>query len=213
MKITKFEQSCLLVEMPAPLNRTALFDPGVMSESSLNVENLEYLDDIIISHSHGDHVSISLIKELITKFPTVRITAPAEVVDLLEKEDVTATSDQTEGIVFFNSPHEDVAPLFPQPEQIGIHYLDMLTHPGDSHSFGETKRILALPVTAPWGSTVRAVNLALELRPDYVLPIHDWHWSQAARDMMYDGLRQAFEGKGITFVPMQTGEPIVIDLS
>lgn len=213
MKITKFEQSCLLVEMPAPLNRTALFDPGAMSESSLDVESLEYLDDIIITHSHGDHVSIKLIKDLLTKFPTVRITAPAEVVDLLEKDDITASSDQSEGIVFFDSPHEDVAPLFPQPEQIGVHYLDMLTHPGDSHSFSETKQILALPVTAPWGSTVRAVNLALELKPDYVLPIHDWHWSQAARDMMYDGLRQAFEKNGITIVPLQTGEPVVIDPS
>lgn len=211
MKITKFEHSCLLVEMPAPVNRTALFDPGVMSEALLDVDGLEFLDDIIISHSHVDHLSVKLISQLTAKFPAVRITAPAEVVDLLEKEDITAISEQTDGIAFFNSPHESGAPLFLQPEQIGVHYLDSLTHPGDSHSFKESKNILALPVTAPWGSTVRAVNLALELKPQYVLPVHDWHWSEAARQQMYERLERIFEKNGITFIHLKPGIPVVID--
>lgn len=212
MKITKFEQSCLLVEMPAPQNRTALFDPGMMSETALDIDKLEYLDDIIITHGHGDHLSLKLIKQLCAKFPTVRITAPSEVVDLLEKEDITATSDAGDGIVFFDSPHESVAPLYPQPEEIGVHYLDLLSHPGDSHSFGETKSILALPVTAPWGSLIAAVNLALVLKPKYILPIHDWHWKDLAREQAYAGLVETFSKNGITFLPLQTGVPVVLDV-
>jgi L-ascorbate metabolism protein UlaG (beta-lactamase superfamily) len=211
MKITKYVHSCLLVEMPAPINRTTLFDPGVMSEDAVPVEQLEYLDDIIITHNHTDHMSMPLIKRLVAKFPEVRITATPEAVEQLQVEGIKATASESEGIVFFKSEHEDVAPLFPQPQQIGVHYLDRLTDPGDGHSFTETKEILALPITAPWGSAIKAVQLAMQLRPKYVLPIHDWHWRDEAQQQMYEGFESLFKAKDITFFKPQTGQPIVID--
>lgn len=212
MKVTKFVHACLLVEMPAPVNRTALFDPGVMSEESLNVDSLEYLDDIIITHNHSDHMSIPLIKRLVAKFPSVRITTTPEAVKQLADEGITATDQPSEGITFFDSPHESVEPLFPSPQEIGVHYLDKLSHPGDSHSFHETKAVLALPMTAPWGATIKAVKLALELKPQFILPIHDWHWSDAAGRQMYDGLEKLFSANNIKFFKLESGEPIVIDI-
>lgn len=212
MKITKFEHSCLLVEMSSPLNRTTLFDPGMMSEAVLDVESLEYLDDIVITHAHGDHLSVKLVKKLVAKFPAVHITAPPEVVDQLEKEDIQADSEESDGIKFFNSPHESVAPLFPQPDQVGVHYLDTLSHPGDSHSFLESKKILALPITGPWGSTVKAVNLALELKPQYILPIHDWHWRDEAKQQMYGSLQKLFGSHDIQFIALKNGEPVILDV-
>jgi L-ascorbate metabolism protein UlaG (beta-lactamase superfamily) len=214
MKITKFIHSCLLVEMPEPVNRTALFDPGAMSESALDVDQLKFLDDIIITHGHGDHLHVPLIKQLVAKFPQVRITAPDEVVQQLSQEGIQAGSQPSEGIVFFDAPHEVIRPFFDvdPPQEIGVHYLDMLSDPGDSHSFHETKPILALPVQGPWGSVVNAVHLALELKPKHVLPIHDWHWSDAARNSAYDTMEKLFAAQGITFHKLQTGEPITIDL-
>lgn len=205
MKITKLVHSCLLVEMP---DRTALFDPGVMSQESVNVDSLVYLDDILITHSHGDHMHIPLIKKLVGKFPEVRITAPADAVRLLQNEGVQASSTPSEGVSFFDAPHEDVEPVFPHPQQIGIHYLNKLTHPGDSHSFKETKAILALPITAPWGATVKAVHLSQRLKPRYIIPIHDWHYRDEARNITYDGLEQLFAKEGVTFLKMVDGEPI-----
>lgn len=213
MKITKFVHSCLLVEMPAPVNRTALFDPGVMSESALDVDKLEFLDNVIITHSHPDHFSVPHVKRLAAKFPEVRITTTSEVCAQLKQEGIEAVSEETPGIVFFDSPHEDVSPMFPQPEEIGVHYLGALTHPGDSHSFAETKEILALPVTAPWGATVKSVQLAMKLQPKYIIPIHDWHWSDQARGGTYDQLEELFAGKGITFIKPETGVPFVLDVA
>jgi L-ascorbate metabolism protein UlaG (beta-lactamase superfamily) len=212
MKITKLEHSCLLVEMPAPVNRTALFDPGVMSEAYVDVNSLEFLDDIFITHAHPDHMSVPLIKKLVAKFPNVRITGPREVVNKLKDEGIERTTDAPEGVVFFDSPHEDVKPVFWQPEEMGFHYLDLLSNPGDSHSFTETKAVLALPITAPWGSMVRAVNLALELQPRYILPIHDWHWRPEAKEQAYDSLEKLFKDKGITFLKLENGKPVVIDI-
>ena len=197
--------------MPAPVNRTVLFDPGAFSEQALDISKLEYLDDIVITHGHSDHFSESLLHALAGKFPDARVIAPDEVVMQLEAAGISAASTVPEGMASFNAPHEELAPLGERPENIGVHYLDKLTHPGDSHHFDETKSILALPVSAPWGSVVNAVNLALKLKPQHILPIHDWHWNDAARAATYDSLEKIFAGHDITFHKLQTGEPVVID--
>jgi L-ascorbate metabolism protein UlaG (beta-lactamase superfamily) len=212
MKITKLGHSCLLVEMPEPEARTALFDPGTLSE--VDVDSLQFLDDIIITHGHSDHFDLELVKQLAQKFPDVHITAPSDVVELLNKESIAATSAASQGLEFFNSPHEGIRPLFDSdpPEELGVHYLGLLSHPGDSYSFQESKEILALPVQGPWGSTVEAVRLGLKLRPTYIIPVHDWHWSDEARAKVYRMLEQVFEQAGITFVEAVNGEPFVLDV-
>lgn len=213
MKITKYTHSCLLVEMPEPVNRTVLFDPG--SFSTIDVDKLEFLDDIFITHDHGDHMDPELIKQLQAKFPNVRIVAPNDARQQLTQAGISnVTSDAPEDVRFFDAPHEKIRPYFPvePPEELGYHYLDMLSDPGDSHSFSETMPILALPVTAPWGDVVDAAALALELKPKYVLPVHDWHWRDEARESMYNTLEQRFSEAGITFLKLVDGEPVVINL-
>lgn len=206
MKITKLGHSCLLVEMPAPVNRTVLFDPGVFSE--VNVDSLEFLDDIIITHEHEDHCDVKLIQQLAEKFPKVRVKTPATLVPKLEG--IAVVTDAIEGIEIFTAPHEGHPPRFNPPENIGIHYIDKLTHPGDSHHFTDTKDILALPITAPWGSVDSAVQLALSLSPKHILPIHDWHLRDEARTAEYELLENVFSNAGIQFHKLKNGEPIII---
>ena len=209
MKITKFVHSCILVETP---ERVGLFDPGMMSAEALDLSMIDRLDDIFITHIHPDHYDPALIKQVILKFPKARITTNSEVKSALAIEGITASDQAPEGVKFFKSPHEDVRPVYPQPEENGIHYLDKITHPGDSHSFKETKTLLALPITGPWGSTIRAINLALELKPQYVVPIHDWHWREEARLQTY-GMFEAILGENnIKFFKLETGQPVEIDI-
>lgn len=210
MKITKLVHSCLLVEMPEPVNRTVLFDPGMMS--TVDVDSLQYLDDIVITHQHGDHMDMELLKKLVAKFPEVRVLGPSDVVGQLKAEGLKATTEPPEGMVLFDSPHESVAPLWPQPDEIGVHYLDKLSHPGDSHSFNETKAVLALPVTAPWGSNIAAIKLGLKLKPKYIIPIHDWHWRDEAREDSYNRMEAVFAKEGITFIKAVSGEHFVLDV-
>lgn len=209
MKITKLVHSCLLVETA---DRTALFDPGVMS--TVDVDSMPKLNDIIITHKHSDHFDLNLIRQLTVKFPDVHITAPDEVVVQLNTESIPATSAASEGIRFFDSPHEAIYPVMAAdpPQEIGVHYLEALTHPGDSHSFHETKAILALPVQAPWGSMVDALRLALDLKPRYIIPIHDWHWRDEAREAAYDRMEELFAEHGSTFIHAVNGLPFTIDL-
>jgi len=210
MKITKLGHACLLVEMPAPVNRTALFDPGFMSE--VDVNSLEFLDDIIITHEHGDHMNPDLIKALQAKFPKARVKASSKATAALNQAGINTVQDAVEGIEIFDAPHEPVAPVFADADNIGVHYLDRLTDPGDSLSFVNSKAILALPVAAPWGSSVDAVNLALKLKPKYVIPVHDWHWSDDAQKSMYDLMEKALAKVGITFMKAEYGKAMVFDV-
>ena len=209
MKITKFNHSCILIETNG---RVALFDPGTMSTALLSIDMLPKIDDLFISHIHGDHFDKAFVVALYKKYPQVRITTTQEVADVLATDNVIASVSAQENVMFFESPHENVSPLAAQPQEIGIHYLDTYTHPGDSHSFKETKRILALPVTAPWGSAVRAINLALDLKPQHIIPIHDWHWRDEAREQMYNAFETIFQKQNIIFHKMINGVQVDINI-
>jgi len=207
VNITKYVHSCLLVESN---DKVVIFDPGSMSYPEFDMSALSKLDHIFITHIHADHCHLPFIKDLLDRFPDAAIIAPDEVVEMLSKEGIKASSAATEGVSYFDSPHEDVSPLFPRPQELGIHYLDVLTVPGDSHSFTETKKILALPITAPWGATIKAINLALNLKPKYVVPIHDWHWRDEARIGIYEAIEGVLAKEGITMFKPETGKIIEI---
>jgi len=206
VKITKLGHACLLLETP---ERTALFDPGIYSTVDLNT--LPKLDDIIITHVHSDHFNLDLVEQLAVLYPQARITATPEIIEQLRDKNVAATGVSSDGIQLFLAPHEGHEPFLAPPQNIGVHYLGTLTHPGDSHTFIATKPVLALPVQAPWGSTQKAVDLALELKPKYIVPIHDWHWRDEARTGLYDRLEQTFAAQGITFIKAVNGQPFETD--
>lgn len=209
MRITKFVHSCFLVETP---ERIGLFNPGVYSAEALDLDAISKLDDILITHVHVDHFSPELVQKILQKFPDVRITSTPDVVEALSKLGITAIDQPSEGIELFEAPHESIDPFDVTPFNYGINYLGLLTDPGDSHSFTQTKEILALPVQAPWGATIRAINLAMELKPKYVLPIHDWHWNDKARGWVYEKYEDKLAEKGIKFIKLETGVPVEIDI-
>jgi len=208
MKITKYVHSCLVVETD---NRVGLMDPGVFSWESgtFEVDMLPRLDDIIITHDHPDHLHLPFFQALVAAFPQARIsTLPSLAAKLQAIGFANVTSEQTADVQFFAAAHEPNEPLGPTPENTGVHYLEYLTDPGDSFQLSETKPILALPLTAPWGALTHAAALAIDLKPRYILPIHDWHWNAAARKQTYERLVSFFREQGITFVPLADGKPV-----
>jgi L-ascorbate metabolism protein UlaG (beta-lactamase superfamily) len=209
MKITKFMHACILVEHGG---HVALFDPGSFSEDALKAATLPVIEDIFISHEHGDHISQAAVKHIRALNPNVRITSTPATVKALADDHIMASDTPPGGAAFFPSPHEGHPPFMNPPSQVGIHYLGVYSHPGDSHSFNETKAVLALPVTAPWGSTMAAVDVALKVKPTFIVPVHDWFWHDQARKAMYDRLETLFKEYGMTFLKLETGVPVEIEV-
>lgn len=218
MQITKYLHSCLLIEEQ---NKTILIDPGVFTynEHALDINKLTKLDYIAITHEHADHFHLPFIKDLVQKFPDVKIVSTPSVVELLKKvgqrpislglKNIKATSESDEVVKIEISPHERLWDV-EAPENVTISIFDKLTHVGDSICFIKSCGILALPITAPWGSTTDAVNKALEIRPKIIIPIHDWMWKDEVRIGMYQRLKDFFATKEIDFKTPETGEIVEI---
>lgn len=203
MKITKFVHSCLLVE---DQDKIVLIDPGEFSVELLKPRfvTIPKLDYLLITHEHFDHMDIPLVREIVAKFKP-KVISTESVRDILGKEGIEVQTVGDEYIELEPVPHESISPLGQAPQNIMVHVGGKLTHPGDSHTFSQTKEILALPIQAPWGSMINAVNLALKLKPKKIIPIHDWHWNNEARESQYKRLQEFFLTNGINFITPQDG--------
>lgn len=198
MHITKHVHSCLLVEDEG---KTVLIDPGeyTAEENALDLDSINQLDYLLITHEHPDHCYVPLIKEIKAKFPNVKMISNASVAEILEKEGLEVNNEGDDFISLKLVSHEYVFGNTTMPQNCLFTINKKLTHPGDSLSFDETAEILALPVQAPWGTITQAAQLAAKLKPKIVIPIHDWHWNQKAREGLYKRLEDYFKGLGIKF--------------
>ena len=76
MKITKFAQSCILIETN---NKRVLVDPGIISyDESLPIEYWNDIDVLLVTHKHADHFNEAAIKEIV-KNPKTKLYSSSEV--------------------------------------------------------------------------------------------------------------------------------------
>lgn len=208
MKISKYLHSCLLVENQ---EKTALIDPGIFTYNAkaLDLTKLTQLDYLLFTHEHPDHMHLPFVKEIVEKFPQVKIITNPSIVALLAKEGIKASSNEDEMVKLEFVPHEKLWDKEP-PEHVCVTVFDKLTHTGDSIHLTKTADVLALPLTAPWGSTTDAVNKALSLKPKVIVPIHDWMWKDEIRQSMYQRLTEFFITKNVAFKSLETGAIIEV---
>ncbi len=208
MIISKHLHSCLLVK---DAGKVFLIDPGnyTYEAKALNLDSINQLDYLLITHDHQDHIYLPFIKEVLAKFPNLKIISNQAVVDFLAKDNINVSTTGDNLIVLEKAPHE---PIFfgTVPENTVFKINNKLTHPGDTHHLQSTTEVLALPIQAPWGSTTNAVNLALKLKPKIIIPIHDWHWNDRAREGMYLRLVDFFVKNNIKFIPIENGEEVEV---
>jgi L-ascorbate metabolism protein UlaG (beta-lactamase superfamily) len=206
MKLTKLGHSCVLVETP---DRVGLFDPGSWSDRAL-IDDVKHVDRIIYTHEHADHFDLEILKSLLVKFPEAHVISNLEVQKLINDAGIKVIlRDESACTVKFNSPHE--APPWPNtqaPAENGYHFKGVFTHPGDSYSFNETKQVLAMPFVGPWADTGSAIKKVLELRPKYVLSIHDWLLTDEAKAYYQSQLQISLSDAGITLLPNENGRVI-----
>lgn len=204
MKITKYLHSCLLIERN---NTTILVDPGnyTYQEKVFPFEKIETIDYITITHEHQDHMDMNFLKEALQRYPKMQIIANESIKNILLKENIVTNTASNQFVTFTPLKHEKVL-NYPLPINWGITLFDEFLHPGDSLQFMASPRILALPVQAPWGSMVQAAEQALVVKPQTIIPIHDYHWKDDARKAFYQWLTAYFQQHNITFISAETGQ-------
>lgn len=211
MRVTKFVHSCLLIEVPG-IN--VLIDPGSFTWSSrlLVVDKLPPLDNIVFTHEHADHYDAHGLRKLSRRFPHATIITndvlAGKITTLKLPNPVHAGSD--DNLKVFEAEHEPLPLDMPNVVNVGVHVADKLTHTGDSFELEHTREILALPITAPFGSFKQALDVIVKLKPKKVLPLHDWEWHKAAREGRYQWAKGLLEKHGVEFVELPNGEPVEV---
>ena len=208
MRITRYIHSCLVVE---EAGSAVLIDPGYFSWESglIDISSLPDLSEVVITHDHADHFHPQFVIEVLERFPELTIITTDSVRQKLSALGITrnVTTKSTASVEVFSAAHERLPAYEGQaPDNIGVHVFGKLTHPGDSLVFGVSKAVLALPITAPWGSVTSCLEAGLAALPQAVVPVHDWHWHEAARTTLYQSLDKYLASQKITFISPVDGQ-------
>lgn len=215
MKITKYPQSCLMVETG---NKRILIDAGGLKYQDKFLEEWKKADIILITHKHGDHIKSDVLKDInipIYSTQEVQDTYP-EIKFNIVKENDTLDFDSikievVKAIHGYNPLLKNGGQVF---ENVG-YIIDDGSHrlytTSDTICFNNDYKadVVALPVTA-YGLTMSAFEASLfskELGANLVLPIHMDN-EKYPTDVNY--MKENFDKFGINYKVLNIEESIEI---
>lgn len=180
MNITHFGHACLLVEMPGETASTRiLFDPGTYSQG---FEGLTYLDLILITHAHPDHLDVDRLAPLLEANPAAQVIVgegtlavwpghlrrPAHVVLPGQRLSVLGHD-----VVVTGGDHACIHAALPTSENVGYLIDDAVFHPGDAFDeIAADVDVLLLPIGGPWMKIGEGIDYMRSIAPRVVVPIH-----------------------------------------
>jgi len=220
MKITRFAQSCILIETK---NKRILIDPGVIQykESYPNNEWSD-IDILLVTHKHGDHFNIEAIREIVknpkTKFYTTSEVAekcpeiPAEIVkeaDVLNLGEIKVeVVKAVHGYTPFLKGDKEIN------ENVGFIIDDGISRAyqtSDTVCFKNDYKcdILFVPVVNHGlvMSSWEAALFAKETRAKIVVPIH---YDNPDHPVNFEKTKKDFDKQDLNFKFLEIGETIQI---
>lgn len=217
MIISKFLHSCILLEENG---KRLLLDPGTFSfvEQRLTPEQIPTPDAVLITHRHPDHCSLDALR-VITQQGKVPLYAEPTCIAEAQKAGLVNLHAVDEGqsltiagftVETLHGEHGDIPTE--KPHNIGYRINGRVVHPGDSLTTTiETAEALLLPVAAPWLRNVDALNFAVALKPQLVIPIHDGFVKEFFLERIYTMMCGPYLAKhNIVFHALGLGESVEV---
>ena len=180
MKITKYPQSCLMVETN---NKKILVDAGGLKYKEEYFDIWKQADIILLTHKHGDHVNYDILKNIdIPIYSTLEVqnTYPELKINIIKENDTipldSINIEVVKAVHGYNPNLKNGGEVF---ENIGYIIDDNKTRlyiTSDTICFNNDYKadVVALPVTA-YGLTMSSYEASLfvkDLGAKLVLPIH-----------------------------------------
>ena len=210
MIIKKYGHSCLVLEKHG---KRLLIDPGMFCFlEGLSPKDIGAVDVIILTHSHPDHYYPPALKEIL-QLNSATIFASQQIADLLQKEQLSCKVIQPTQevsacgfhIKAIHAPHGCMPVEVPHNNAYLID--DAVLHPGDSLEIASIQcKVLALPIAGPWLRLIDALDVAKQIRPAVVIPIHDAIIKNFMLERIY-GMCTTTLGNA-TFRPLALGEEL-----
>jgi len=209
MKITKFGQCCLLIEVAG---KRILTDPGKFSVSQNEVTAI---DLILITHEHADHLHSESLEAILAKSPAAKVVTNTSVGKVLTELGVTyeilegRDSGEHAGILVeaYDGKHAEIFEEYGQVQNTGYFIAEELFYPGDAYTEPEKDvPILALPVAGPWCKSADAIRYALAVKPKKAFPVHDWLINADGVALTYGLFGAQLKAHEIEFIELQNDE-------
>jgi L-ascorbate metabolism protein UlaG (beta-lactamase superfamily) len=180
MKVTKFPQSCILLEKDG---QKIVIDPGMFFAEKYKATDLGKVAAVLYTHEHPDHFNAE-IADALRKQGAV-FFANASTAKLVGDCRVIADGDSFEAANFNVTAHELPHSLLPDgspgPQNTGYLIDGIFFDPGDGKELaGLQADAMALPITGPDISMMDAFNFAKQLGVKVAIPVHDrWFGANA----------------------------------
>jgi len=171
VKVTKYPQSCLLLEKEG---RRIVIDPGNFFAAKYSVDDLGAIEAVIYTHQHGDHYDASIAEEFKSK--GIPLYGNSAVAGLIGVGSTVVRHRESFTIGGFDiTPHD--LPHFAKegvvmPSNTGYIIDGNFFHPGDGiKTEGVQVHDFAAPVGGPFDYQV-IKDFALSLQAKIIIPIH-----------------------------------------
>lgn len=215
MKITKYPQSCLLIETN---NKKILVDAGGLKYKEEYFYIWKQADIILLTHKHGDHVNYDVLKNIdIPIYSTLEVqnTYPELKINIIKESDTIPLDniniEVVKAVHGYNPNLKNGGEVF---ENVGYIIDDNKTRlyiTSDTICFNNDYKadIVALPVTA-YGLTMSSYEASLfskDLGAKLVLPIHMDN-EKYPTDLEY--MKKNFETFGINYKVLEIEESLEV---
>lgn len=174
MRITKYPQSCLVLE---DSGRRLLIDLGTIATEKYDLDRIGDVDAVLYTHQHFDHLDESKVGPLLDG--GAQVFANADVVERIGDDRVVMVSDgetfEAAGyeVTARDLPHVEMVDGSPGPPNTGFLIDGTFFHPGDGIELaGLEVDHLALPIAGPSVSFRDAYKFTESTGANVVLPIH-----------------------------------------
>lgn len=202
--IKRLTDSCLLVTTDKD---ATLFDPGFHTYQSglIELDSIGDVTRVLITHEHGDHVNPEFVRWVIDRGSDITVYSNDAVRELLDQHGIEVRTDVPDDVGIEDVVHAKL-PTGATPPNRSFTIDGLFTHPGDSREPTVTAPVLALPLLVPWDSATGAVEFARRLRPEKVVPIHDFYLSDMGRGWIRGLVKGVLAGDDIELVDVDWGD-------
>ena len=175
MRITKYPQSCLVIENNG---KRIVIDPGSFVTKKYSADDLLPLDGILITHEHQDHADPEFIKNLIGQgsTPVIGNKSTADAFgDLVTKIVEEGENFEVAGfnIAARELPHVAMVDGSAGPQNTGYVIDDVFFHPGDGIVIDNLSvEKAAVPIAGPDISPRDTYSFIKQIGCKTVVPIH-----------------------------------------
>lgn len=175
MRVTKYPQSCLLVEDLG--GGRLLIDPGTPVTRDRSLDDLGQIDAVLYTHRHADHFDPAWTEPLLER--GVPIFANADTCSLIEVGGATTVEGGETfvaaglEVIAHDIPHVPMVDGSDGPPNLGFDVGGRLLHSGDGVAVtGLAAEILAAPIAGPSISNRDAYVMIAETGARTTIPVH-----------------------------------------